>query len=475
MRRPVVILCHGVWALRNVVYSGLAEKLRTRGVPAHLVLGRTAARSLETDGRQTADNLEWCPAPLVGAQRGKPTLEALVRASFARRYGLTSHRIFTRWHERNATPWVRSRNAVAEALAVVGSREPFFGWQLSWLDQVARRSRDRTAVRRQLADLAPGLLVSITCVVGDEVPYLFAARDLGIPTLGCILSFDNLTSRGVIPTFDYYAVWNDRMGEQVLRLYPDRNPARIFITGTPQFDFHRQPRFRWLRTDTLMRLGLGAGDRFVLYGGGTAGLAPSEPGLVRAFVKQCREHPVLRRHRIVVRLHPLDSEDRWQSLLRDRQGIVLSLPRANGVDGGTAEDQACLVSTLLHADVCVNIASTLSLDAAVLDTPVVCVGFALPSGGAEDRFCREASAKCDHFRPITQSSGVRVAKDMTQLVEETAVYVHDRSRDRAGRRQLAAAECGPLDGRSAERVAALVAAIATQEAPRGVAGPAAGW
>jgi len=38
--------------------------------------------------------------------------------------------------------------------------------------------------------------------------------------------------------------------------------------------------------------------------------------------------------------------------------------------------------------------------------------------------------------------------------------VRDRRRDEAARRQLAAAECGPLDGRSAERIGRLIDRLA---------------
>jgi hypothetical protein len=50
---------------------------------------------------------------------------------------------------------------------------------------------------------------------------------------------------------------------------------------------------------------------------------------------------------------------------------------------------------------------------------------------------------------------------MDDLVEETAAYVRDRSRDRAERAVLVTQECGPVDGRAASRLAELVVCLAT--------------
>jgi len=91
----------------------------------------------------------------------------------------------------------------------------------------------------------------------------------------------------------------------------------------------------------------------------------------------------------------------------------------------------------------------MSLDAAAVGTPVVCVDFGdHPQGHA-----------MDHFRPIVESGGVRLAVNLGELVAEIVAYVRDRSRDDVERRRLVSQECGPVDGRCAERVAQVIADI----------------
>jgi hypothetical protein len=360
---------------------------------------------------------------------------------------------------RHLSPAGRLRHAALELLSVIGSREPFYSWQGRIVERRLRRATEVAPFIEQLRDLRPGLLVSTTCIVRDEYPYLVAAEALNIPTLACILSFDNLSSRGVVPRFGHYAVWNRRMRQQLLRYYPEIDATRVHITGTPQFDFHLSDGCRWSREATLASLGMAPEQRYLVYAANAALFTPTEPDLIRAFAARCAEVAELRRHRLVVRPHPLDDMARWRGLADGDGRIVVSVPW-EGQGGPPAEtDQARLVSTLLHADVCLNTASTMSLDAAVLDTPVVCVGFAAAHGTLEDRFLLKAHYT-EHYRPIVESGGVSLATSMEQLLDEVAAYVRDRSRGRDQRARLVAEECGPVDGRAAERIAALIAQLA---------------
>ncbi|TMC55076.1 MAG: hypothetical protein E6J20_01145 [Chloroflexi bacterium] len=432
--RPLVaILCSRAWGVRNVVHSGLLTELQRRGLRTCIIAARYPGCEPRQDWGDEVDRVELLRAQVIGSERGRPFLNAVLHASFSRRYGVNFRRIVSRWGRRNDGAWLGVRHVVVEALSVLGGLEPFYSWQVRYRDRWVRRSQDIGPVLLQLRRLEPSLVVSTNAQFSDELPYLFAAHDLGIPTLGCIQSFDNLTTRGVLPVFDYYAVWNQRMMDQVLRFHADRDRRAIHVTGTPQFDFHVRPEWRWSRDVTLQRLGLRSDDRYIVYA--PSGL-PTEPMLLAALSERCSQAPGLERHRIVVRPHPVDEPDRWERAVAHDDRLMLSWPwkRVPGVpwdapDLVRAEDQSHLVSTLLHADACLSTASTIALDAAALT----------------------------HYRPIMDSGGVRLTHDLAELVSETLAYVRDRARDDLERKRLVASECGLVDGRSGARVANLIA------------------
>ena len=71
-----------------------------------------------------------------------------------------------------------------------------------------------------------------------------AAQWLGIPTATFLFSWDNLTSQGrIMPPYDYYLVWNEAIRDQLLQIYRSIRPEQVFVTGTPQFDFHFRDEF----------------------------------------------------------------------------------------------------------------------------------------------------------------------------------------------------------------------------------------
>ncbi len=121
----------------------------------------------------------------------------------------------------------------------------------------------------------------------------------------------------------------------------------------------------------------------------------------------------------------------------------------------TSENQRHLANTLRHSDVVVNVASTLAIEAAIFDTPVVNVSF---DGEAPSDWVRSARRyyRFTHYVNITRHGAVRVAESPAQLVEQVGRYLDDPSLDREGRRRVVLEQCQFLDGRAAERVAAFV-------------------
>ena len=454
--RSVVILCPTAWGIRNVVLSGMLDSMRGE-MTVHLLTTAEADNAV-AERWEGAGQEEMLRVSEVRPGRAHDLLRVLLQASFASRHRLTTYRIFNRWRRRGQAPARRLWNAAVLGLAAAGSSDRLFRWQVAADRHLTRARWNLAPIVAQLRALRPDLVVSTSCVVREEAAYLLAAAELGIPTLGCILSFDNLTSKGILPAFDDYAVWSARMRAEVLRLYPDRNPARIHVTGTPQFDVHRREALRWPRARTLARLGLEPADRYLVFAANCATYTPSEPALVRAFLQRCERHPVLGDHRLVVRPHPGDDPARWSGLAEADRRLVMSWPRSADGRFSSEEAQARLVSTLAHADACLNMASTMSLDAAVLDTPVVCVGFALPEGSLED-WLAAACYATTHYAPIAASGGVRIARSLDALVAETAAAVIAPARDRAARARLVDDVCGPTDGRAAERIAALIGSL----------------
>ncbi len=111
------------------------------------------------------------------------------------------------------------------------------------------------------------------------------AHQKGIRTAAFIFSWDNLSTRGrILPPYDDYFVWHEGMRQELLSLYPSIRPEHVFITGTPQFDFHFQPAFCMTREELCERLGLDPPRPYILYTTGMAEAFPEEYRFVETII-----------------------------------------------------------------------------------------------------------------------------------------------------------------------------------------------
>jgi CDP-glycerol glycerophosphotransferase (TagB/SpsB family) len=107
------------------------------------------------------------------------------------------------------------------------------------------------------------------------------------------------------------------------------------------------------------------------------------------------------------------------------------------------------------------VASTIAVEAAIFDTPVVNVSF---DGETPAEWTRSARRylRFTHFANVTRHGAVKLAESPAQLVSAVAQYLVDPTADAEGRRRVVREQCEFVDGRSSERVATAVIATLDQ-------------
>lgn len=282
-----------------------------------------------------------------------------------------------------------------------------------------------------------------------------AAQWLKIPTATFIFSWDNLTSQGrIMLPYDYFLVWNDQLKTQLLEMYRHIRPERVFVTGTPQFDFHFRPEFYQTREEFCGKVGADPKRPIVLYTTGMANHMPGEPELVEEIADILREMESTNPPQLLVRVYPKDLTDRFESLKRSRPDIIFQ--RTAWQESWltpTYDDSFGLINALRHCAIGINIASTVSLELCMFDKPVINVGYnprSVPE--KEHRFAE--FYEFDHYRPLVRRGAVEVAENPRQMREMIANYLRRPEHRRKERKELINNMFGStLDGKSAGRVA----------------------
>jgi hypothetical protein len=288
------------------------------------------------------------------------------------------------------------------------------------------------------------------------LPVIHAAGALGIPTATFIFSWDNLTSQGrIIPPYDYYFVWNETIRNQLLSIYPFIRSQRIFVTGTPQFDFHFRSEFYWTREEFCTRVGADPSRPIVLYTTGMANHMPGEPRIVEGIADMLRGMKPLGPPQLLVRVYPKDQTDRFEDLKKRRSDILFpQIPWEPAWLTPMPEDCCLFTNMLRHADL-------------GIDKPVINVGYN-PPGLDVSPVDYGRYYEFDHYKPVVESGAVRVAwseYEMQEAIEEALLFPERRSLERKALIERFFGEM--LDGRSGQRVAEtlLKLALLKRESP----------
>ncbi len=320
--------------------------------------------------------------------------------------------------------------------------------------------------RQRLQRLRPDLVVATGPFWFWEPAVVSAAKNLGIPVATLIPSWDNLSTKSrMVFRYDGYFVWSEEARRQLHAYYPASRRVDVHVVGAPQFDVFFQPRFWRPRDEFLASFGL-RGDRpVIVYALGSPNFLTGEPhGALDVAARLIRGE--FGQAQMLVRPHPIHDNAEMADLFRPFGPRVAvqstSIPRLPvSARSQTTEQVVEWVNSFRHADVVVNLSSTVTVDAALFDRPVVNLDYDPAPGQPQQQVVHEVNHVWTHFRPVAESGGVWLAKDSGDLADGIRAYLKDPQRHRAERRWVAETVCGFVDGRSGKRLGEAVARCAS--------------
>jgi hypothetical protein len=294
------------------------------------------------------------------------------------------------------------------------------------------------------------------------LPAVLAARRLGIPTGTFIFSWDNLSSKGRIAApFDHYFVWSRVMRDELLQYYPDVDAAQVHIVGTPQFDAYGDERLLMSRATFLKWIGADPGRPLICYSGGDTGNCPEDHHHVRILLDLIRSGQIDRRPQVVLRPSPADEGSRYDAVRRAYPELIYKPPmwahtqRDSWAHVFPLKGDAVLLANLTtHADLNVNFGSTMTLDFALHDRPVVTPAFNVTEPSVFNMPLLDFCLQFEHYRPVADLGAARFATSPAELAAFVNAYLADPMLDREGRRRLVAMHVDEPPGTSSQRVVA---------------------
>jgi hypothetical protein len=312
---------------------------------------------------------------------------------------------------------------------------------------LVERLEEVRAYRRLFERTKPSVVFSTSQRHYSEYSLLaavVAARQLGIPTATFIVSWDNLSSKGrIVAPFDHYFVWSRTMREELRKYYPQISEDRIHVVGTPQFDPYGDPGLLWSREEFFRRIGGDAARRLICFSGGDAETCPEDPEHVRVLLEQIRSGRIRGNPQVLVRPSPADDGARYRAVRARFPELIFAPPAWLHPRGGDwtriipePDDIAFLANLTHHADLNVNLGSTMTLDFGLHDKPVVNVAFDIADPPLFGMPVYDYYYHYEHFLPVVAFGASRIARAAEALPEHINAYLENPALDREGRRRL---------------------------------------
>ena len=483
-RAPVIVLSvHQGFSVRYLLQTNILTTLKKSGSRI-IVLSQTDPDHLRAAFGGPNIEFEQIPASIGEAASRRGRLQRWLR--FVRAYV-------------HGRPVRTTDHTLAIALkdAALANPGPFTQLNLRLMQVVIRAARRWKWLRRMILWLEsrlyvpapyvefmsarrPDLVVATSLGTFDFDQYVLrAARRRGITTAAVIMSWDNTTTRGYPGAIaDHTIAWTDVMKWELAALN-DVAEDTISVRGIAHFDRYFGGDESFDRREFLSRLGCDPDKRTILVATKSPNCYAQNPNIAQILAEAIEQGTLPRDCQILLRVHPLHYRFRNGSFvygnvldiyreLAERYGCLhLNEPniQSEKVNYGMAPDEIIFLSRLLRStDVLVNLFSTMNIEAAMFDVPLVnaCFDDVEPLYPCKRgyRFDIMIDYESDHNQRIVRSGGTRIAWTPDELVSHVRDYLAHPELDRDGRAAIVAQEVGPNHGRAGSAVADDILAFA---------------
>jgi len=299
-----------------------------------------------------------------------------------------------------------------------------------------------------------------------EWGFVKTARLCGVPVISMIANWDHFT-KGRPHRANKFIVWNEFNKKQLIEYY-GYDPDDVLIAGIPHQDYFIKAKNKLLKKKNFMRkIGANENEKLITYT--TARRLETDRDIIDIICKAIKNGEIEYPAHLHVRAHPEDNLRRYEDL--KKYGKILTFEGAGKTMNQRfwsskmimtehekpewcpdEEDMIHYTNLLRCSDVVVNVASSVTLDAAALDIPIINIAF---DGYSKKEFVesRARSLMLTHYEFIPRSKGVRIARGPKELIKYLNMYLKNPKLDREGRKKIVKEHCGPQDGRCGERIA----------------------
>ncbi len=298
----------------------------------------------------------------------------------------------------------------------------------------------------------PDLVFSSSIVSHFDNDFLQEAKRRKIKTAAMPKSWDNIDNLFFRAEPDLFLVQNEIMKSET-RKYHSFSPAKIKITGFPQFDIYSDKKIILPRQDYCQKKGFDQNLPILFLG--SEGAWSERDEKIFGEIINAREKRLIPCCNILIRPHFTKIFENQYKDLRNFKNVF--------IDDGyrksrffpdnwdpSRDDAKDFVNTLFHCSILITFASTLALDAACFNKPIVAITYGVRFIKGEDK--TKVMYETCHYQWVLKTGGIMLANNFEEILDSINLYLSDPSRQEKERMALLNDLCYKIDGQSGKRL-----------------------
>jgi hypothetical protein len=291
-----------------------------------------------------------------------------------------------------------------------------------------------------------------------------------IPNMTVIVGWDNSSSYNVSGADVQWATCWSQLQKDELVYGSDWYPEHVNIGGIPSYDGYFRKQWLMPRDEYFKLHGLDPNRKLISYASSFVHFAPNYPN-IEALAKLVSADSLAEPSQLLIRLHPSHFQDKPKIFAQERARVFeleKKYPRVHVVQpvalGGSlgyygGEDMDEKSSMMAYSDIVVTVYSTMLVETAVHDTPMIAATIDVPNGWNHPRKFSLSLKKIGDWpthKRFREAKAGRVATNERELCDALNMYLRDRSIDKQERRKFVEDEITFKDGTSGKRTAEFI-------------------
>jgi len=236
------------------------------------------------------------------------------------------------------------------------------------------------------------------------------AKDLNIPTVCFIYSWDNIVKGNKLVKADYYYVWSDYMKQELLQYYADEVMTdKIFVVGTPQFHHYSNHDALIAKKVFFKAYKIPKKDFYLCFSGNFTAIGQDDPAYLKDLALAVKHHNkrYKKQFHILLRANPADYNKGFTPIIKEFNDVItdvnpdwITTKQKAPVDSHKLA-LAVLYATIHYSDAMVNVGSTMALDATLLGKLAYYIDYKI--NGGSKKFKINEIYKFIHFKSLKQT------------------------------------------------------------------------